>query len=137
MKIAPVQDTSNVTLGPKAQELPCEMEKQKLFWLCSLRVLLENRNQQNKLKNLIWGWLNITHGIVAPSLMSAYFYYPPRDQWNKYCKFSFFLQVYELVLWIHRRKIIHSVWHGEIFCGTLLLKLSFGQGGAMKNSSYH
>lgn len=31
MKIAPDQDTSNVTFGPKAQELPCEMEKQKLF----------------------------------------------------------------------------------------------------------
>lgn len=137
MKIAPVQDTSSVTLGLKAQELPCEMEKQKLFWLFSLCVHFETRNQQNKLKSLILGWLNITHGIVAPSLISAYFYYPTRDQWDKYCKFSFFLQVYELVLWIHRRKIICSVWHGVIFCCTLLLKLSFGRGGAMKNSSWH
>lgn len=31
MKIAPVQDTSSVTFGQKAQELPCEMEKQKLL----------------------------------------------------------------------------------------------------------
>lgn len=31
MKIAPVQDTSSVTFRQKAQELPCEMEKQKLL----------------------------------------------------------------------------------------------------------
>lgn len=135
-KIAPVQDILNVIFGPKAQELPYEMEKQKLFYLCSLCVCFEDRNQQNNLKELIWGWLNITHGIVAPSLMSAYFYYPTRDQWNKYCKFSFFLKVYELVLWIHRRKIICSVWRGKIFSCTLVLKSSFSQGGAMKNSSY-
>lgn len=55
MKIAPVQDTSNVTFGLKAQELPRELEKQNLFQLCSLCVCFENRNQQNKLKKP-WFW---------------------------------------------------------------------------------
>lgn len=45
MKIAPVQDTSSVTFGQKAQELPCEMEKQKT--VVALQSLYLLRDQES------------------------------------------------------------------------------------------
>lgn len=64
------------------------------------------------------------------------FYYPIRGQWNEYCKFSIFEKVYEVALWIHRKKIICSVWYGNLFCCNFVLKSPFGKGEILKNSSY-